>query len=85
MPDLDPVESLLQSTAVYRERDTLKVALAAMDDETRESWIAVLDGDRINPKTRRPYGAEHITKALRAAGHEVSSAAVKRWRSNRTL
>jgi hypothetical protein len=72
----------LDGTDSVMKRDTLKLAFQVMDADERSTWEAVLDGSRLNARTGQPYSADHIVRALKAAGYNVSPAAVRRWRSN---
>lgn len=81
-PDkVDPI-SLLEATDRTRSRDTLRLALAQMDDDERAVWEQVLNGETKNPRNGQQYAVEHVVRALREAGYMVSPAAVLKWRKN---
>ena len=78
---VDPLAALEQTESGF-ERDTLKLAFATMDDAEQARWTAVLDGEARNPRTGQPYSSDHVVRAFKAAGYNVSPAAVRRWRRN---
>ena len=72
----------LDSTDSVIKRDTLKLAFKSMDADEKATWEAVLDGSSLNSRTGQPYSADHIVRALKQSGYNVSPAAVRRWRNN---
>jgi hypothetical protein len=78
---VDPLAALEQTESSF-QRDTLKLAFATMDDAEQARWTAVLDGEARNPRTGQPFSSDHVVRAFKAAGYNVSPAAVRRWRRN---
>ncbi len=78
---VDPLTALDDTDSVLK-RDTLKLAFATMGDDERATWEAVLDGTTVNVRTGQPYSADHIVRAFKTSGYNVSPAAVRRWRRN---
>ena len=77
---VDPLAALEQTESSL-QRDTLKLAFVSMTDEEQNRWLTVLDGSTKNPRTGQPFSSDHVVRALKAAGYNVSPAAVRRWRS----
>lgn len=78
---VDPLAALEQTESSF-QRDTLKLAFGTMDDAEQARWTAVLNGEARNPRTGQPYSSDHVVRAFKAAGYNVSPAAVRRWRRN---
>lgn len=78
---MDPFEALEQ-TQPRQKQDKLTKALASMGDVEAQEWLDIIDG-KIVDAAGNQYSANHIERAMRHVGHNVSVSSIKA-RRNRT-
>ena len=77
---MDPLEAL-SAVEPQRRRDKLTMALARMDADEAQSWLDVIDGRTVD-ECGNPYSANHIERAFKHCGWDVSAVSIKRRRNS---
>jgi|GEM_PF-5325351 len=77
---MDPFEAL-EVTQPNQKLDKLTKALASMGDVEAQEWLDIVDG-KIVDAAGNPYSANHIERALKHCGYDVSVSSIKNRRNS---